>query len=44
MDKETKFEEFLKKDRNGYLRFLKRYAVMDDRTLLDREGFIIIRL
>lgn len=39
MDNETKFEEFLKKDGNGYLRFLKRYAVMDDKTLLDREGF-----
>lgn len=39
MDKETKFEEFLKKDGNGYLRFLKRYAVMDDKVLLDREGF-----
>lgn len=39
MDKETKFEEFLKKDGNGYLGFLKRYAVMDDKTLLDREDF-----
>ncbi len=39
MDKETKFEEFLKKDGNGYLGFLKRYAVMDDKKLLDREGF-----
>ena len=39
MSKGNKFEEFLKKDGNDYLGFLKRYAVMDDRTLLDREDF-----
>ena len=44
MDKETKFEEFLKKDGNGYLSTLKRYAVMDDKTLLVEKFFIIIRL
>ena len=39
MNNETKFEEFLQKDGNGYLAFLKRYAVMDEEKLLDRESF-----
>lgn len=40
MSYEKEFKEFLNRDGNGYLSFLEQYAVMDDRKLLDREGYL----
>ena len=40
MSYEKEFKKFLNKDGNGYLAFLEWYATMDNKKLLDKEGYL----
>lgn len=43
MNYEKAFQEFLNKDGNEGLDFLRRYATMDDRKVIEAEGFYLLQ-